>query len=105
GPRALADFIAAHPGIGWRLRGRPAPPDSNVRLKQLLEDLPVDHAAWWSAERARYLLDQMSPRHRELADAMIAGSRWSYGTVFRRIRNSRSMAELRTDGVAGCLRT
>lgn len=27
----------------------------------------------------------------------------SYGTVFRRVRNKRSMAELRTDGVAGCL--
>ena len=29
----------------------------------------------------------------------------SYGTVFRRVRHGHSMAELRTDGVAGCLRT
>jgi DNA (cytosine-5)-methyltransferase 1 len=29
----------------------------------------------------------------------------TYGTVFRRVRNGRSMAELRTDGTAGCLRT
>ena len=27
------------------------------------------------------------------------------GLYFERIRNSRSMAELRTDGIAGCLRT
>src|SRR5438132_13018277 len=47
----------------------------------------------------------MSPRHREVADRMIAAPSWSYGTVFRRIRNGRSMAELRTDGIAGCLRT
>ena len=63
------------------------------------------NADWWNPERAQYLLHQMSPRHRAVADQMIAGSRWSYGTVFRRIRNSRSMAELRTDGIAGCLRT
>jgi DNA (cytosine-5)-methyltransferase 1 len=47
----------------------------------------------------------MSPRHREIADSMISGSKTTYGTVFRRVRNSRSMAELRCDGVAGCLRT
>ncbi len=36
---------------------------------------------------------------------MIQGKRISYGTVFRRVRNGRSMAELRMDGIAGCLRT
>jgi DNA (cytosine-5)-methyltransferase 1 len=47
----------------------------------------------------------MSPRHRDQANRMIARSKWSYGTVFRRMRNGRSMAELRLDGIAGCLRT
>src|SRR5258707_13759980 len=47
----------------------------------------------------------MSSRQRKIADKMIAGRDWSYGTVFRRVRNSKSMAELRTDGIAGCLRT
>ena len=36
---------------------------------------------------------------------MISGAKWTYGTVFRRVRNGRSMGELRTDGIAGCLRT
>lgn len=47
----------------------------------------------------------MSQRHRQIADKMINGREFSYGTVFRRVRNGKSMAELRTDGVAGCLRT
>jgi DNA (cytosine-5)-methyltransferase 1 len=51
------------------------------------------------------LLEQMSPRHRAVADEMIAASGWCYGTVFRRMRNGKSTAELRTDGIAGCLRT
>jgi DNA (cytosine-5)-methyltransferase 1 len=56
-------------------------------------------------ERAKYLLSQMSKKHRRIANEMIQGKRWSYGTVFRRVRNNVSMAELRTDNIAGCLRT
>jgi DNA (cytosine-5)-methyltransferase 1 len=36
---------------------------------------------------------------------MIASGEWTYGTVFRRMRHGKSTAELRTDGIAGCLRT
>lgn len=100
-PRSLIDFIKAHPKIHWRIRELPSPPASKRRLAQLLDD----KTDWWSADRADYLLSQMSPRHRAIADEMIGGSRWSYGTVFRRIRNAKSMAELRIDGIAGCLRT
>jgi DNA (cytosine-5)-methyltransferase 1 len=60
---------------------------------------------WWNRERCDYLLNQMSPKHRAEADSMIHGKSVRYGTVFRRVRNGRSMAELRTDGIAGCLRT
>jgi DNA (cytosine-5)-methyltransferase 1 len=100
-PLSLIDFIAGHPEIRWRIRDLPAPPGSRVRLERVLES----HPDWWLPERAEYLLNQMSSRHRAVAEEMIAGSRWSYGTVFRRIRNSKSTAELRTDGIAGCLRT
>jgi DNA (cytosine-5)-methyltransferase 1 len=100
-PRALVDFIGAHPAIRWRIRNLPPQPARNSRLAQLLEK----DADWWSPDRAAYLLHQMSPRHRAVATGMIDGARWSYGTVFRRMRNSASTAELRTDGIAGCLRT
>jgi DNA (cytosine-5)-methyltransferase 1 len=104
-PKALADFIHANADIRWSLRRLPAPPDAGAKLTDVLEDLPDGAPEWWSRERAEYLLDQMSARHRELAERMIAGGEWSFGTVFRRTRKSRSMAELRCDGVAGCLRT
>ena len=100
-PRKLVDFVGSHPKIRWRLRNLPPQPDSKLRLRSVLDN----DDDWWTPDRAAYLLDQMSARHRELADEKIAGARWFYGTVFRRIRNSKSMAELRTDGIAGCLRT
>jgi DNA (cytosine-5)-methyltransferase 1 len=105
-PRALAEYMLANQDtIRWRVRPLPSMPTFNGTLADILEDLPPDHTMWWSAERATYLLNQMSPAHRAIADQMISGEDWSYGTVFRRMRAGRSMAELRTDGVAGCLRT
>lgn len=104
-PKALADFIFSHPDINWRIRRLPEPPVRIKKLEDVLETLPKDAEEWWSADRALYLLNQMSQKHRAIADKMIAGRNWSYGTVFRRVRNDRSMAELRTDGIAGCLRT
>jgi DNA (cytosine-5)-methyltransferase 1 len=74
-------------------------------LSNVLEKLPPSSPEWWPRERADYLLAQMSPKHRALAQAMIEGKTTTFGTVFRRVRNGTSMAELRTDGIAGCLRT
>ena len=104
-PKALAEFILKNTDIDWDIRPLPARPRRASRLEDVLEDLPEDAREWWSPERASYLLGQMSPRHRAEAERMIEGGEWSYGTVFRRMRGGRSTAELRRDGVAGCLRT
>lgn len=104
-PQALARFIFDHPGINWRLRDLPPLPKSQRRLTSILENLPHDSPVWWSEKRTAYLLNQMSQRHRIIADKMIDSAGWSFGTVFRRVRAGGSMAELRVDGIAGCLRT
>lgn len=104
-PKPLRDFVAMHPEIDWHIRSLPPPPGRTLLLKDVIEDLPHTAAEWWSPARVDYLLRQMSTKHRSVAEAMISGGDWSYGTVFRRVRHGKSMAELRTDGVAGCLRT
>ena len=104
-PAALTDFILWHPDIRWNLRTLPPLPRHVIKLDDIIEELSPNSAAWWSKERCEYLLNQMSPKHRDLADKMIASTKPSYATVFRRVRATGSMAELRTDGIAGCLRT
>lgn len=104
-PRPLTQFISKHPELDWRLARLPDLPAAPPKLRRVLEDLPDSDPAWWSEKRVEYFMGQLSPRHAAIAARMIAGQRITYGTAFRRVRNGRSMAELRTDGMAGCLRT
>ena len=104
-PHPLANFILVHPEIRWMIRDLPQLPRREISLGDIIEDLPPKSKYWWNEDRAKYLLDQMSERHRATAESMIGSHTTSYGTVFRRVRNGKSMAELRTDGIAGCLRT
>jgi len=104
-PKALAEFIFTHPEIVWNIRQLPSLPKSPMALSNIIENLPDDSDFWWDDKRRDYLVNQMSEKHAGQLQQMIRARKWSYGTVFRRIRKGRSMAELRTDGLAGCLRT
>jgi len=90
--------------IWWRL---PAPPARNTDLAALLE--PDQTVAWHSPAQTARLLELLGPVHQaKLAAARAAGERRT-GTIFRRTRAEQGArvqrAELRFDGVAGCLRT
>lgn len=102
---ALVNFINLSPHIRWDIRPLPAPPKRKIKLTDIIEDLSDDDHHWWNEQRTRYFMGQLSPKHFVVAKLMIGGKKFSYATAFRRVRNGRSMAELRTDGIAGCLRT
>jgi DNA (cytosine-5)-methyltransferase 1 len=104
-PEPLADFINAHRNIRWDVRDLPPLPKRRKELRDIIEDLPDNDPHWWSQDRADYFMGQLSRKHDVLAKIMIGGRRYTYATAFRRVRNGKSMAELRGDGVAGCLRT
>jgi DNA (cytosine-5)-methyltransferase 1 len=77
--------------VWWRLD---APARRNSDLSSLLEP-----------DEARDLLDLMEPRHRARVDAAMASGVHTAGAVFRRTRKGVQRAEVRFDGIAGCLRT
>jgi DNA (cytosine-5)-methyltransferase 1 len=91
--------------VWWRL---PYPPRRNVDLAALLDRNPPEHV-WRSDDAAQKLIAQMAPLHRQRVEAALADSRWNAGAVFRRIRVEKGQriqrAEIRYDGMAGCLRT
>lgn len=104
-PAKLADFILRHPEIKWSIRDLPNLPKTDSRLADIIEEIPETFKDWWNEERVEYLLNQTFDRHRVLIEAAKRKNEYTYFTAFRRVREGRSMAEIRSDGIAGCLRT
>jgi DNA (cytosine-5)-methyltransferase 1 len=82
--------------VWWQL---PEPPPRTLQLKDVLEERV---SKWHSSEETHHLLGLMSDLHRRKVEAAAPGA---VGAVYRRTRNGRQRAEVRFDGVAGCLRT
>lgn len=104
-PEALFEFVNTHQHVKWDIRDLPRLPTPKTRLPDIIEDLPEGDPHWWSPDRAAYFMKQLSLKHEVQAKLMMGGRTPTYATAFRRVRKERSMAELRTDGIAGCLRT
>ena len=92
--------------IWWRL---PEPSRRNADLVDLLEDAPAD-APWRAPAAIERLLALMAPAHRRKIEEMQVSGARAVGAVYRRTRidesgAKRQRAEVRFDGLAGCLRT
>lgn len=98
--------VLAENWIWWRL---PEPARRNADLADLLEDAPAG-APWRAPAATERLLALMTPSHRrKIEEIQQIGAR-AIGAVYRRTRVDesgvkRQRAEVRFDGLAGCLRT
>jgi len=105
-PAKLRDFIFQHPGIDWSINNNlPTLPTLQILLADVIENVPKHSSVWFNKERVDYLLNQTFERHLSKIMAQKEKPYYEYYTAFRRVRNGKSMAEIRFDGVAGCLRT
>ena len=86
--------------IWWKF---PIPSSNGPSVETLIEDSPTDVEWHDPAETAR-LLDMMTAINRNKTDqAMQHGP--SVGFLYKRVRHGVQRAEVRFDGIAGCLRT
>jgi DNA (cytosine-5)-methyltransferase 1 len=60
---------------------------------------------WHTEEETRQLIEMMAPLHRRKVLAAQASKSPRVGTIYKRTRGGVQRAEVRFDGVAGCLRT
>lgn len=90
--------------IRWRLD---PPPSRNLDLAALLE--PDAAVVWHSAERTARWLELMAPLHRARLEVRRDRGERIVGALYRRMRleggRKVQRAEVRFDGLAGCLRT
>src|SRR6185437_2561635 len=99
-PDAQRDYV------WWRL---PRPTSPIASLSDLLQANP-EGVKWHSQDETKRLLGMMSPLNSKKIQAASHTEKRQFGTVYKRIRPDENgqkvqRAEVRFDGVAGCLRT
>ena len=105
-PLNLVEFIFNNSDINWDINHNlPVLPTSTVSIDSIVERLPRRSKLWWNRDRVNYLLNQTFERHLSKVLEYKNSPDYKYLTAFRRVRNGKSMAEIRFDGIAGCLRT
>ena len=88
---------------GWIAFDVPAPPVLQTQLADFV-DLD-DEQEWWNADEVRRHYAMMSELHKSQVNDLLAAGGGNVGAAFRRGRNRQQRAEVRFDGLAGCLRT
>ena len=100
------DSVTQSAWIWWRLA---EPPPRRTSLADLLEADPRG-VRWHSLTETQRLLELMTPVNRAKVEQAQASGRLVVGTIYRRTRPDhdgigRQRAEVRFDGISGCLRT
>jgi DNA (cytosine-5)-methyltransferase 1 len=88
---------------GWIPLWLPQLPRENRNLDLCIDT--DDSQDWWKDGRVRKHLNEMHITHLRRITALKKGNGVSVGTIYRRVREGKSRSEIRTDGLAGCLRT
>jgi len=104
-PKQVVEFIQKHRDLKWNHVLLPQLPPKQRNLTDLVERLSDDAPEWWDEDRRVHLFSQMSLDHKRLLRHLTESKRLMFATVYKRMRLAGCRAELRADGVAGCLRT
>lgn len=88
--------------LRWGAVGFPEPP---TRAEDFADVVDREEDSWWPRDRTEKALREMNPLHRARIREMKESGVPRFATAYRRRRNGESVYEVRSDGVAGCLRT
>jgi DNA (cytosine-5)-methyltransferase 1 len=103
--KKIIEYISKNHDIRWYFHSLPHLPERKISLENIIDPA----GEWWTSERTNYLYNQLHDRHKKLIDKLINNKKFSFFPAFRRMRmrngKKQSTVELRTDGIAGCLRT
>lgn len=88
---------------GWTPFKLPLLPKEQRILETLIETDETQD--WWDKALVEKHLGEMHVRHRDRVEFLKSRKTLTIGTIYRRVREGKSRSEIRTDGLAGCLRT
>lgn len=97
--------LPAHLQAVWRWWNVPVPENNYIpNITEIIEREPTG-VSWNSDEETQRLLSMMTDRNRNKVEAARLAGGVQVGFLYKRIRQGVQRAEVRFDGIAGCLRT
>lgn len=104
-PTPVVRALSAVPDLKLQETG-PLPDIHEIRgLESVVETLPPSDERWWTGERRRRFLTEMSPMQSDRLHNLIKGPSVQWRTAYRRTRNGSTVWEVRADNMSGALRT
>jgi DNA (cytosine-5)-methyltransferase 1 len=104
--QSLEKAVFANLDLNWHfLSIPPLPSRIKTDLSFVIESLAEDDERWWSDDEVERHLKMMSPTNLAYLKDLQFSPSYSYCAMYRRVRQGKQRAELRKDGLAGCLRT
>jgi len=104
--KALEKVVIANLDLQWHFLEIPALPKKiKFDLSFVLENIPDNDDRWWSEDEVKRHLNMMSSFNLAYIESLKNLLFYSYCPMYRRVREGKQRAELRKDGLAGCLRT
>jgi DNA (cytosine-5)-methyltransferase 1 len=104
--QALEKAVIANLDLCWHFLEVPSLPDKiKANLNLVIENISENDDRWWSDDEVKRHLNMMSPVNLTYLKQLQDLSKYSYCPMYRRVRGGEQKAELRKDGLAGCLRT
>ena len=106
-PPRMKQLINGNNELRWIRLDIPEPPPckSYGFSEEIVEKLPPDDPRWWSDDKVEKHLGMMSQSHLAMVKSLAPMKRETSRTFYRRCRTDGQRAEVRSDDVAGCLRT
>lgn len=103
--QALEKAVITNLDLCWHFLDVPPLPDKiKADLSFIVENIPDNDDRWWSDDEVKRHLNMMSPINLTYLKGLQDLSKYSYCPMYRRVRGGEQKAELRKDGLAGCLR-
>ena len=88
----------------WMWWKMPEPTQTLFSLDEIIENEPIG-VKWHTQDETKKIISMMSPLNRQKVIAAQQAKQIKVGTIYKRTREGVQRAEVRFDGVAGCLRT
>jgi DNA (cytosine-5)-methyltransferase 1 len=101
---AHKEHFAKHTRGKWFWLDLPRPSIAKPTLEEIITDDP-EGVEWHTAEQTARLIELMSEENRRKLQEQKKAETRSIGMLYKRMRNGEQRAEIRFDGIAGCLRT